>query len=107
MDILQRIRDLRDERGWSNYRLTEEAQLPCATLSNMFARQTLPSITTLTAICNAFGISLAQFFSDDTDEILLSDEEKSLLKQLRLLKPNEKKIINLIINEFINQQQDK
>ncbi len=107
MDILQRIRDLKDERGWSTYHLTEEAQLPCATLSNMFARQTLPSITTLTAICNAFGISLAQFFSDDTSEILLSDEEKSLLQQLRLLKPNEKKIINLIINEFINQQQDK
>ena len=107
MDILQRIRELRDERGWSNYRLTEEAQLPCATLSNMFARQTLPSITTLTAICNAFGISLAQFFSDDTSEILLSDEEKRVLQQLRLLKSNEKKIINLIINEFINQQQDK
>ncbi len=107
MDILQRIRDLKDERGWSTYRLTEEAQLPCATLSNMFARQTLPSITTLTAICNAFGISLAQFFSEDTDEILLSDEEKSLLQQLRLLKPNEKKIINLLINEFISQRQDK
>ena len=103
MDVLERIKNLRDERGWSNYRLKEEAQLPTATISNMFSRQTMPSITTLKAICNAFNMSLSQFFCENEDDIILSDEEICLIQKYQRLTVKEKRIVMILLNEFNKQ----
>ncbi len=74
MDILKRIKTLQNERGWTNYQLAQEAAMTQSTITNMFARKTLPSITTLTAICNAFGITLSEFFNENQTTIILSSE---------------------------------
>lgn len=58
MDILERIKSLQNERGWTNYQLAQEAAMTQSTLTNMFTRKTLPSLTTLIAICEAFEITL-------------------------------------------------
>ena len=50
----QRIRQLMDERGWTIYRLAQESKLSQTTISNIF-----------NAICDACGITLAQFFAED------------------------------------------
>ena len=68
MDVLKKINKLRIDRGWSVYRLSEEAGLAQSTIINMFNRETLPSLTTLESICSAFGISLSDFFAEDTSE---------------------------------------
>lgn len=85
MDILNRIRQLMGNRDWSEYRLAKEARLSQSTISNMFQRNTLPSIPTLEAICSAFGITMAQFFSTGMDMAALSDEQQALLKRWALL----------------------
>ena len=65
MDILKKINKMRIDRKWSIYRLSVEADVPQSTLTNMFNRETLPSITTLSSICNAFGITLSDFFAEE------------------------------------------
>ena len=100
MDILKRIIQLRDERNWTNYRLSDEAGLPYVTLTNMFSRGTQPSIATLTALCDAFGISLAQFFSDEKDDILLSNDERQLVLSFRALPKRSKIAIKNLIDEL-------
>lgn len=85
MDILQQIAKRRDERGWSDYRLAKEANIPQSTLSNLFKRENSPTIATLEAICRAFGISLAQFFSDTDAACALTPEQKELLDTWILL----------------------
>ena len=67
VDIKQRITELMQCHGWSEYRLAKESGLSISTISNMFNRNTLPSISTLQVICDSFGISLAQFFSEGTE----------------------------------------
>lgn len=62
MDVLQKLRQLQQERGWSDYRIAKEAKLSPNTVSNIFRRGTLPSVSTLEALCGAFGITVAQFF---------------------------------------------
>lgn len=62
MDVHERIRGLMEERGWSEYRLAQKAGLSQSAISNLFRRHTLPSIPTLEAICNGFGLTLSQFF---------------------------------------------
>lgn len=68
MEVLEKIEKLRKERGWSINNLAMEALLTQSTLNNLYARKTEPKISTLRAICNAFGISLAEFFSEDKQD---------------------------------------
>lgn len=44
MDVASRIRELMEERGWTEYRLKEEAHLPSSTVGNIFHRSTTPGI---------------------------------------------------------------
>lgn len=68
IDVLERISLLQKERGWTTYRLAEEAAITQSTLTNMFLRGTLPSLTTLDRICMAFGITMEEFFKESTQE---------------------------------------
>ena len=38
MDVLQKLRQLQQERGWSDYRIAKEAKLSPNTVSNIFRR---------------------------------------------------------------------
>lgn len=96
MDILNKIEQLRLERGWSVYKLAEECEITPSTIANMFARKTLPSITTLIAICRGFNISLSEFFAETLEEVE-SIEEKTLLKNFRKLSKKNKDAIKELI----------
>lgn len=103
MDIIKRIDSLREERGWSEYKLREEAQLSSSTLQNMHKRGTLPSMTTLIAICDAFKLTLPQFFNENETTLILSSEETEIIRKYRLLSEKDKNIINVLINTLINE----
>lgn len=77
MDTLQRLHQLLDERGWSEYRLARNCGLSNSTIANIYHRNTVPSITTLEAICAGFGISLSQFFAEG-EMVELTPELKEL-----------------------------
>ena len=84
MDVLQKLRQLQQERGWSDYRIAKEAKLSPNTVSNIFRRGTLPSVSTLEALCGAFGITVAQFFAQD-EMVEVSPEVRELLKEWKVL----------------------
>ena len=92
MDVASRIRELMDERGWTEYRLKEEAHLAPSTVGNIFHRGTTPGIQTLEHICDAFGISLCQFFAEGT-MISLTEEQEALLKRWATLNTEQKQIL--------------
>lgn len=101
MDILEHIKELCAERDWTVYRLADEAGITQSTLTNMFYRKTLPSISTLMAICNAFNITLAQFFSATDTEFSITNDEKKIIKKYRRLTPKNKKIVDILLAEMI------
>ena len=98
MDIIEKIKHLRDERGWSTNQLALEAELTQSTVSTLLTKpNALPSLDTLMRLCGAFGITLAQFFAEDEDSELVSAQEKVLIGQFRKLPDKKKKaIINLL-----------
>jgi len=77
MDTHERLRQLLAERGWSVYRLAVNCGLSESTLANIFKRNTVPSVATLEAICNGFGITLSQFFAEN-EMVELTPELKEL-----------------------------
>ena len=85
MNINEKIEKLRFERGWSVYELAQEAGVTQSTLSSMTKRGNPPKIDTLACICEAFGITLAQFFMEDEQLEILSEQEKELVGAFRKL----------------------
>ncbi len=98
MNVLKKINKLRIERGWSVYRLSVESGITQSTLTNMFNRETQPSISTLEALCAAFGISMAEFFSED-GESSLSAEELELLGCFRRMSAEARQSVLTLIRE--------
>ena len=68
MNVLKKINKLRLEKGWSVYRLSVESGVPQSTITNMFNRETLPSIATLESLCEALGITMSDFFKEDVPQ---------------------------------------
>lgn len=66
MDVQKRIKQLMKERNWTDYRLAKESGLSYSTVTNMFNRNNAPTLPTLEAVCIAFGITMAQFFTEGT-----------------------------------------
>lgn len=100
MNILEHIKELCEDRGWTIYKLADEAGVTQSTLTNMFYRKTLPTIGTLMSICNAFDISLAQFFDETSSPHVISAEEETVLKQYRKLSKKDKKLVETILTEL-------
>lgn len=92
MDAQRRIRELMEERGWTDYRLAKEANLSHSTVTNMFNRNNAPTMPTLEAVCKAFGITLAQFFSEG-GESQLTDEQQKLFSKWSTLTSEQKRIL--------------
>jgi transcriptional regulator with XRE-family HTH domain len=93
MDINKKIMDLCNERNWSTYDLAREAILTHSTISSAMQRGTPPKIETLQAICEAFGITLSQFFLEDEQSEVLSKDEKELVESFRRLPPEKQQAL--------------
>ena len=90
MDILNKITRLRMERGWSEYLLAEKSGLTQSTISSWYRRNMLPSIPSLERICEAYGITLSQFFLEKDDNTLqITDQQRRLLEYAAKLEPKQ------------------
>lgn len=100
MNVTDKIKQLAKERGWSEYRLVKESGLATSTIANIYHRNTIPSIPTLEALCDTFGITLAQFFSTGT-AVPLSEEQQQLLEKWARLSAEQKKILLQLMNTMM------
>ncbi len=98
MDAKKRIRQLMDERGWTEYRLAKESGLSASTISNMFKRNNAPTLLTLEDICKAFGITLVQFFAEGDAACALTEEQKNLFAKWSTLSDDQKKVLFDLMN---------
>ncbi len=103
MDVKQRIENLLDERGWSLYRLSQEASMSWSTLRNIMKKGTEPGIATLESICKAFGISLSQFFDDD-NSLSITAEQQHLLQNWSLLDQKDQAALRTIIQSLLQRK---
>ena len=101
MDATEKIKEMMKQRGWSAYKLAKKSGLSETTIANLIRRNTVPSIPTVEAICNGFGISLSQFFSDG-DTIEDSSEYKPLIDCWSALSPEQREAA-LKLLQVINQ----
>ena len=79
-DVIQHIQDLCRERDWSYYRLAKESDIPYSTLNNMINRTNIPTIPTLQKLCDGFGITLSDFFTENSDRPQLTVGQQEVIE---------------------------
>lgn len=91
---------MQGDRNWTDYKLAQEAQISTNTLTSIFLRKSPPKVDTLQSICNAFGLTLAQFFLEDEKIEVLSDAEKEMLSIFRKLSPKQQQALIAVFTEI-------
>lgn len=79
INVLDQITYYRIQKGWTEYQLAVESELTQSTISSWYRKNLIPSIPSLEKICNAFGITLSQFFAEDK-EFTLTDTQSRLIE---------------------------
>lgn len=102
MDAKTRIKELLKEKNISEYKLAKLSGLSQSTISNIFVRNTAPTLPTIEAICKGFGITMAQFFSEDSSEapVYLTEQQRSLFNDWISLTAKQKEVIEKIIESY-------
>jgi|SRR5690625_3074664 len=91
INIGERIRILREEKKLSARKLADMANLDPSQISKIEQGISKPSIDALNRICNAFGISMSEFFSENSFDIpsyqreLLQTSKSLSVQQIELL----------------------
>ena len=92
MDPNEKLRELLDQNGMTEYRLAKKSGLSDSTIKNIFRRNTVPSIPTLEAICKGFGITLSQFFAEG-DMVEMTPDLHDIFQAWRFLTPEQKEAL--------------
>ncbi|MBQ6779918.1 MAG: helix-turn-helix transcriptional regulator [Treponema sp.] len=101
MDILEKIREYRLERNWTEYQLAEKSGLPQSTISSWYRKNQIPTVPSLEKICDAFGVTLSQFFAEASAQVVsLTKEQVALLHEWNRLTKKQKNIILTLLKEI-------
>ena len=80
MNVLDKIIELRNAKGWYEYQLAEESGMAQSTISSWYRKNMMPSIPSLEKICKAFDMTLSQFFlENDTETVSLTPKQIELI----------------------------
>ena len=95
-ETCKKLKKLMKQRGWTLYRLAAESGLAYSSVSNLFNRNTEPTLPTLRCLCKGLGISLSEFFADEPAPVRIdySMEEQELIINYRSLRKTDKGLLN-------------
>lgn len=99
MDAKTRIKELMNERGWTVYELAKRSGLSQTTLANLWKRNNEPSLPTLRTLCQAFGITLAQFFAEGS-AAYLTLEQLEFLNDWNALNEGQREILKQLVKSM-------
>lgn len=88
-----RITELCEKRGYTKYRLAQLTDMSQTALANIINKRSVPTVVTLERICDAFDITLAQFFTENSGRLNLTEEQNEILEIWDGLETKEKEIL--------------
>lgn len=85
MNIGNKLRSIREMKGMTIYRLSKETGISQNHIGGIELGKRQPTFDTLSRLLSPLGVSLSDFFNEDTEMLYLSDEEKRLIENYRCL----------------------
>lgn len=95
-----RIQELCHKHSITKYRLSQLTGISQTALANIISKQSIPTILTLERICDAFGITLAQFFARGSERPDLTDNQLEILETWDKLDTKEREILITFIRSL-------
>lgn len=96
--VRERITQLRLQKGVSEYKMSYDLGHSRGYINNISSGKTLPSMTEFFAICEYFGITPIEFFSENIKNPKLTNET---LHNLEMLSESDLEIVNNLIKRLI------
>ena len=100
-DVLGLPRTPREARGWTEYQLAERSGLPQSTISSWFQKCLTPSFSSLEKICDAFGLTLSQFFADGEALLALTPGQRGMLEIWLRLSPAQQRALFAVMDAML------
>ena len=110
MELSERIRFLRKKKGLNQGELAEAIGINPSHLSRLENGKYQPSVDALQRIAQALEVSVDYLLSEDTDEIEVRIENKSLSERLRLidtLEEADQQALIQVIDSMLTKQRMK
>lgn len=101
-----RIQELCRSGEISRYRLSALTGISQSALSDIVNGENMPTLSTIEKICNAFGITISQFFAGSDELPDLSEEQKELLCLWNGLKLEERAIVKTFMESIKQKRED-
>lgn len=98
MDIGKRIREIRTEKGFSMYRITQLTGISGHHIKGIEDGTRQPTIETLQKLLAPLGVSMAELFNDGGEAFYLTDKEKELMENFRTLDEEKADALLLLSN---------
>ena len=92
--ILNTITAYREERNWSLYDLATHAEMKSTTISTWYNNNATPSIPSLVKICDAFQITLSEFFAKAEG----NESAPVVLTPWSVLRPDQQEAVLSLLN---------
>ena len=71
----------------------KESDIPYSTLNNMINRTNIPTIPTLQKLCDGFGITLSDFFTENSDRPQLTVGQQEVIELYNRLDHEKKNVL--------------
>jgi len=104
MDVKKKLLALMEEKHWTYYRLSKEADVSWSTIRNMFDRGREPTLPTLEAICKGLGITLEELLLGE-DAADLSPDQRDLLSNWGKLDDADKRLYLDLLRSLNSKKQ--
>lgn len=85
MELGKRLQELREEKGMTRYRMTEITGISGQHIKGIEEGTRQPTVDTLRKMAVSLGVTLSELFNDNSETAYLSEKEKQLIGNLRLL----------------------
>ncbi len=102
MDIGKKLQIIRESKHLTRYRLTQMTGISGHHIKGIENGTRQPAIDTLQRLIEAMGLTMAEFFNDNTSNSYLSDKERVLLENFRSMN-SEKSDALLTISSLLNK----
>ena len=101
--IMNQIDYYRKKKGWSKYELTNQTSLSSGTIYEWYNNHSVPSLKNIQTLCEAFEISLSEFFSTTKEEEIGAYEDQ-LFKLCARMNEAQRQSLIVIAQTFVDGQ---
>ncbi|WP_449240558.1 helix-turn-helix domain-containing protein [Desulfoscipio gibsoniae] len=102
MDIGKRIKSIREDLGLSGRALALKVGLDPSQINKIEHNINKPSLEALERICDALGVTIAEFFTEPHEQETLPPEARRIIDKVKKLSPEKLKILEPVLDSWID-----